>query len=87
MANGPRPGIEQNPRFGEVLEEALRKQGLTPVMGEPVRKLVTGTADPRSFACCNSGCIPCVKDYLRAAEMVLKELPEDPKKRRRLWPF
>jgi len=87
MENGPRAGIVKHPRYEEVLERALKKQGLPVVMGEPVRQLVTGTADPRSFSCCNSGCIPCVKDYLRAAEIVLTELPEDEKPKRRFWPF
>lgn len=86
---GPRPQIVDHPRFEEVLAAALKKQGLPEVMGESVRKLVTGTADPRSFVCCDTGCVPCVKDYLRAAEQVLKALPDDGEapRRRRLWPF
>ena len=91
MANGPREDIVDHPRFEEVLQKALRKQGLHEVLGESVRRLVTGKADPAGFVCCNSGCVPCVKDYLRAAEMVLRELPEEQPVRRgalgRLWPF
>ena len=91
MANGPREDIVDHPRFEEVLAKALRKQGLHEVLGESVRRLVTGKANLAGFVCCNSGCVPCVKDYLRAAEMVLKELPEGaPEQRRsfaRFWPF
>jgi hypothetical protein len=94
MGSGPRESIVDHPRFGEVLEKALRKNGLHQVMAESVRRLVTGKADPAGFVCCNSGCVPCVKDSLRAAEMVLNELPEDqdqqPALQRslaRLWPF
>lgn len=85
--NGPRADIVEDPRFEEVFRGALEKNGLPEVMGEPVRRLVTGTADPRGFVCCDSGCIPCVKDYLRAAEAVLKQLPAAPPPKRRLWPF
>lgn len=91
MPNGPREDIVDHPRFEEVLGRALRKQGLHEVLGESVRRLVTGKADPAGFVCCNSGCVPCVKDYLRAAEMVLNELPaEEPAQDRslgRFWPF
>jgi len=85
--NGPRAEIVDDPRFDEVFRKALEKNGLAEVMGEPVRRLVTGTADPRGFVCCDTGCIPCVKDYLRAAETVLRELPAGPAPRRRRWPF
>lgn len=88
MADGPRPEIEQHPRFAEVLSRALARQGLSEALGESVRRLVTGRTDPRSFQCCDTGCTPCVKDYLRAAEQVLRELPaEAPPERRWRWPF
>ncbi len=87
MTNGPRENIIHHPRFERVFQKALRKQGLPEMLGDSVRRLVQGTADPRSFVCCNSGCVPCVKDYLRAAEEVLKELPEEAPPRRRFWPF
>jgi predicted RNA-binding Zn ribbon-like protein len=87
MPTGPRLDIVEHPRFEQVLADALQKQGLHPAMAESVRKLVTGTADPRTFVCCDSGCTPCVKDYLRAAENVLKKLSDDAPKKRRLWPF
>jgi len=88
MAGGPHPEILQHPRFEEVFARALAKQGLPHQMGEIVKRLVSGQSDPRSFQCCNTGCMPCVKDYLRAAEQILRELPRDqPPKRRWRWPF
>ena len=86
MPTGPSPEIAKHPRFEEVLKKACRKQGLDDYLTDPVRKLVTGTADPTSFQCCNSGCTPCVKDYLRAAESVLTSLgPTLEGRRRRRW--
>jgi len=80
MPLGPSADHVKDPRYDDALAKALTKHGLGPQLGQPVHKLVTGTADPRQFVCCNSGCIPCVKDYLRAAEQVLvaldKPLPD-----------
>lgn len=89
MTAGPSPQITEDPRFPEVFGEALKKQNLPPELGEPVRRLVAGEADPRTFLCCDSGCHPCVKDYLRAAEHVLKRLarPVDAAPARPWWAF
>ncbi len=88
MSPGPSPSLAEHPRFPSVLAAALARNGLDAYLADPVRKLVTGSADPRSFQCCGSGCSPCVKDYLRAAEMVLQSLGpalEDRQRRRRWW--
>lgn len=62
----------QHPQFPEILEKALSKHALDArIHGDTIRRLVSGEADPRSFVCCNSGCMPCSKDFLRAAEEVL----------------
>ncbi|GJM20890.1 MAG: hypothetical protein DHS20C15_08050 [Planctomycetota bacterium] len=62
----------QHPQFDEILEKALSKHALDARLhGDTIRRLVSGDADPRSFVCCNSGCVPCSKDFLRAAEEVL----------------
>ena len=77
-----------DPRFPALLEEALAKNGLHPSMhGEMVSKLVAGEADPRQYVCCNSGCVPCSKDYLRAAEMLLKKLGTPARKKKRFFFF
>lgn len=77
----PSPSLADDPRFPAAFAQALRKHGLDDFLGEPVRQLVTGQLDPRSLACCNSGCHPCVKDYLGAAELVLKTLGKRPRKK------
>ena len=74
MPTGPCPELLDDPRFDEVLAGALASHGLVRQFGEPVRQLVSGAADPRTFVCCNTGCTPCQKDYLGAAEKVLVEL-------------
>lgn len=74
MPTGPSPDHVNDPRFEVILANALAKNGLDAYLGDRVRMLVTGKADPRAFQCCNSGCTPCVKDYLRAAETVLQSL-------------
>lgn len=71
---GPHPTIVEHPRFQATFQEALARHGLADYMGEPVKRLLTGEADPRTFQCCDTGCRPCMKDYLRAAEMVLTRL-------------
>ncbi len=76
MPPGPSPLILEDPRFEQVFGAALRKHGLPDYLADPVRKLVSGEADPRSYQCCGSGCTPCMKDYLGAAEMVLRTLSE-----------
>jgi len=80
MASGPSPALLEDPRFDGAITTAARRQGLAPEFEESVRQLVGGSADPRSFGCCNSGCRPCSKDFLRAAEEVLKTLAEPPVK-------
>ena len=62
----------QHPQFEQILNKAMSKHALEPrIHGDTIRRLVSGEADPRSFVCCNSGCMPCSKDFLRAAEEVL----------------
>jgi hypothetical protein len=85
MASGPSPALLEDPRFAAVVTKAARRQGLSATYEESVVKLVTGTADPRSFPCCDSGCSPCSKDFLRAAEEVLKTLAEPPAGARPWW--
>ncbi len=80
----PRAELLAHPRFPEALARALRKFGMEDWFDEPVRKLVSGETDPRSVICCNSGCHPCAKDYLGAAEHVVRELT---KKKKRFWFF
>jgi hypothetical protein len=80
----PRAHLLQHPRFKECLARALEKHGLEDYFGYAVIKIVTGETDPRSVICCNSGCHPCAKDYLGAAEATIKGLQE---KKRRFWPF
>lgn len=87
MAPGPSPSILEDARFEDVFRKALADHGLSEGFAEPVRRLVTGTADPRTFVCCDSGCTPCAKDYLGAAEAVLKKLSKPEKPRRRRWFF
>ena len=81
----PRAHLVQDPRFREVLARALKRHGMEDWFAESVIRLVTGETDPRSVQCCNSGCHPCAKDYLGAAEDVLKGLA--PKKRKRFLFF
>ena len=84
----PSTDHKNDPRFPELLAEALEKNGLYPQLhAEMVEKLVTGEADPRQYVCCNSGCIPCSKDYLRAAEMMLKKLAKPATKKKRFFFF
>ncbi|MGQ0552246.1 MAG: hypothetical protein ACT4PU_03410 [Planctomycetota bacterium] len=80
----PRAHLLQDPRLPAALARALRKHGMEDWFDHAVLKLVSGETDPRSMHCCNSGCHPCAKDYLGAAEMVLKELSQ---KKRRFWFF
>jgi len=91
MTNGPRENIIHHPHFDEVLKKAMQKNNLHVTLADSVQRLVCGQADPKNYVCCDSGCVPCVKDYLRAAETVLKELPEEPPTRSgllsRIWPF
>jgi hypothetical protein len=91
MTNGPRENIVDHPHFDEVLKKAMQKNNLHETLSDSVRRLVSGQADPKQYVCCDSGCVPCVKDYLRAAEAVLRELPVGPPTQRsllsRLWPF
>lgn len=64
-----------HPQYAQILEKALARHALHPDMhGETIRRLVAGETDPRAFVCCNSGCVPCSKDYLRAAEEVLTKV-------------
>lgn len=85
MPVGPSPAHAEDPRLEQVLEDACKKVGLHPTFRQPVRKLVVGEADPRSFQCCNSGCMPCVKDYLKAAEKALLTLGPVASRKRRWW--
>ncbi len=80
----PRAHLLQHPRFKESLARALKKHGLESYFGYAVVKIVTGETDPSTVICCNSGCHPCAKDYLGAAEETLKGLQE---RKRRFWPF
>ena len=80
---GPRAHLLQDPRLKDALARALRKFGMEDYFGSAVVKLVTGETDPRTVMCCNTGCHPCAKDYLGAAEDTLKGLQE----RKRWWPF
>lgn len=83
MPIGPDPAHADDPRLPELLRVALAKHAIPPELADPVRKLVTGQASPLEFRCCDSGCIPCNKDYMRAAEKVLVALAEGPAKGRR----
>lgn len=88
MACGPSPEHAAHPQFQAVFEQAVRKHGVPHYMTDPVRRLVLGEADPRSFQCCNSGCMPCVRDYLGAAETILVKLSDGQGgERRRRWLF
>jgi hypothetical protein len=79
-AAGPRAHLLQDPRLKEAVARALRKFGMEDYFGSAVVKLVTGETDPRTVMCCNTGCHPCAKDYLGAAEFVLKELARKKKR-------
>jgi hypothetical protein len=74
MVDGPSPALLKDPRFEAVVTKAAKRQGLSGTYVDTVRQLVCGSADPRSFPCCDTGCQPCSKDFLRAAEEVLKTL-------------
>jgi len=80
----PRAHLLQHPRFQEVLARSMRKHGLEDYFSFAVVKIVTGETDPRTVICCNTGCHPCAKDYLGAAEDTIKGLEE---KKRRWWPL
>ena len=86
MPAGPSIELAKDPRFEQVFEDALRRHGLPDYLADPVRKLVLGQVDPHAFVCCGSGCTPCVKDYLGAAESILTKL-EKPARRKRRWLF
>ena len=79
-STAPRAHLLRDPRLPDVLAKALRKFGMEEYFGYAVIKLVTGETDPRSVICCNTGCHPCAKDYLGAAELVLKELKRKPRR-------
>ncbi len=83
-ARAPRAHLPQDPRFRALLARSLRKFGMEDYFGDAVTKLVTGETDPRTVICCNIGCHPCAKDYLGAAEFVLRELA---RRRRRFFFF
>ena len=80
--SAPRAHLLTDPRLREVLDRAMRKHGLEDYFEHAVLKLVSGETDPRSLQCCDSGCHPCAKDYLGAAEHVLKSLTQARKKKR-----
>ncbi len=81
----PRAHLVQDPRFKECLARSLKKHGLEDYFSYAVIKLVTGETDPRNVTCCNSGCHPCAKDYLGAAQDTLDGLCNGKKKR--FWIF
>lgn len=83
-APAPRADLLKHPEFQAVLARAMKKHGLEEYFSYTVIKLVTGETDPRSVICCNTGCHPCAKDYLGAAEDTIKGL--GPKKKR-FWLF
>ena len=78
----PRAHLVADPRFRPVLHAAMKKYNLEDYFENAVVKLVTGETDPRTLVCCNTGCRPCAKHYLGAAETVLRELA---KKRKRFF--
>ncbi|RKY21022.1 MAG: hypothetical protein DRQ55_05810 [Planctomycetota bacterium] len=78
MPTGPDPTHADDPRLPGLLAAALKQQGIAPELGESVRRLVLGSASPLEFVCCDSGCSPCNKDYMRAAERVLVGLADGP---------
>jgi hypothetical protein len=80
----PRAHLVTDPRFRGVLNSAMKKYHLEEYFEHSVVKLVTGETDPRTLVCCSTGCRPCAKDYLGAAETVLRELA---KKRKRFFFF
>ena len=80
QSSTPRAHLLQDPRLPDVLARGLRKFGMEEYFGYAVVKLVTGETDPRTVICCNTGCHPCAKDYLGAAEFVLKELSRKPRR-------
>jgi hypothetical protein len=73
-ATAPRAHLLADPRLPDLLKKALRKHGMEDWFEHAVVQLVSGETDPRSLMCCNSGCHPCAKDYLGAAEYVLSGL-------------
>jgi hypothetical protein len=78
MPIGPDPAHADDPRLPQLLAAALRSQAIPPELSDPVMKLITGNASPLEFRCCDSGCMPCNKDYMRAAEKVLVKLADGP---------
>ena len=80
----PNAHLLQHPKFRESLARALRKHGMEDYFGHAVAKIVSGETDPNTVMCCNSGCHPCAKDYLGAAEETVKGLRD---KKRWWWPF
>jgi hypothetical protein len=76
----PRAHLAADPRFRKVLAGAMKKYKLEDYFEHAVVKLVTGETDPRTLVCCNTGCRPCAKDYLGAADTVLRELSKKPKR-------
>jgi hypothetical protein len=79
----PRAHLLQDPRLRPLLGKAMRKYRLEEYFEHTVVRLVTGETDPRSLVCCNTGCRPCAKDYLGAADTVLRELAKKKKKKKR----
>jgi hypothetical protein len=80
----PRAHLLQDPRLPGLLATALQKHGMDEFLGDAVVALVTGATDPRTMICCDTGCHPCAKDYLGAAEYVLKGLTR-PRRRLLFW--
>jgi hypothetical protein len=80
-ATAPRAHLLADPRLPDLLAKALAKHGMEDWFEHAVLQLVTGETDPRTVICCNSGCHPCAKDYLGAAEYVLKGLRQKQRKR------
>jgi hypothetical protein len=81
----PRAHLLDDPGLRDALDRAMRKYGLEDWFEHAVLQLVTGETDPRTLQCCDSGCHPCAKDYLGAAEMVLNSLTRPNKKRWMFW--
>ncbi|MHC5211616.1 MAG: hypothetical protein ACYTG2_12925 [Planctomycetota bacterium] len=77
----PRAHLLEDPRLPALLKKALAKHGMEDYFEHAVLQLVTGETDPRGVICCNTGCHPCAKDYLGAAEYVLTGLRKKKRKR------
>jgi hypothetical protein len=82
-SGAPRAHLLADPRWREVLQKAMSRHGLEDWFEDAVTRIVTGETDPRTVVCCDSGCHPCAKDYLGAAEQVVRTLTRPEKKRRR----